>query len=127
MRIIPLIALPAALLGGSSAVAQPAAVVAVQLSNFKFAPNTIVLDHGRSYLLRIANVSDGGHDFAAPTFFAASAIAASDRGLIQKGSVEVPGGQLREIHLTAPAAGRYKLRCTHTMHKMFGMSGTGRY
>ena len=29
-----------------------------------------------------------------------------------EGEVEVPPGQVREIHLTAPAAGSYKLKCT---------------
>jgi uncharacterized cupredoxin-like copper-binding protein len=125
MRYAIALALPLGLLAVSPAPAQVPASVNVQLSNFKFAPSTIVLDHGRPYVLRLANLSDGGHDFAAPTFFAASAIVASDRGLVQEGSVEVPGGQVREIHLTAPAAaGSYKLKCTHTMHKMFGMSGT---
>ena len=104
--------------------AQVPATVNVQLANFKFTPSTIVLDHGRPYVLRLANLSSGGHDFAASDFFAASAISATDRGLVQEGSVEVPGGQVREIHLTAPGPGRYKLKCTHTMHKMMGMSGT---
>lgn len=99
-------------------------VVNVQLSNFKFAPRTIILDHGRSYLLRLRNVADGGHDFTAREFFAAAAIAPGDRRWVTEGEVEVPPGQVRDIRLTAPAAGRYKLKCTHSMHKFFGMSGT---
>jgi uncharacterized cupredoxin-like copper-binding protein len=48
-----------------------------------------------------------------------------DRGLTAEGEVEVPPGQVREIHLTAPAAaGSYKLKCSHSFHKMFGMSGS---
>jgi uncharacterized cupredoxin-like copper-binding protein len=96
----------------------------VQLSNFKFTPRTLVLDHGRAYVLRLSNASNGGHDFSAPAFFAAAAIAPNDRRWVVDGEVEVPPGQTREIRLTAPAAGRYKLRCTHTFHKAFGMSGT---
>jgi uncharacterized cupredoxin-like copper-binding protein len=111
-------------LAASSVPAQTPGRVNVQLANFKFTPSTILLDHGRAYVLHLTNLSSGGHDFTAPDFFAASALAASDRGLIQEGGVEVPGGQLREIHFTAPAPGRYKVRCTHTMHKMMGMSGT---
>jgi len=124
MRYAILLTLPLATLAASSVPAQAPATVNVQLANFKYTPSDIVLDHGRAYVLHLANLSSGGHDFSAPDFFAASAIAASDRGLIQEGAVEVPGGEAREIHLTAPGPGRYKVKCTHTMHKMMGMSGT---
>lgn len=123
MRVAPLFVLPLILLAGSSAMGQSASVVAVQLSNFKFSPSTIMLDHGRSYVLRLANLSGGGHDFTAPSFFGAATIAPADRRWIEDGEVEVPAGQVREIRLTAPAAGTYKLKCTHSFHKMFGMSG----
>ena len=124
MRYAIVLALPLAFLAATSVPAQAPTVINVQLSNFKFTPNTIVLDHARPYVLHLSNLSSGGHDFAAETFFAASSIAPTDRALIQEGSVEIPGGETRDIHLTAPAAGSYKLKCTHTMHKMFGMSGT---
>jgi uncharacterized cupredoxin-like copper-binding protein len=124
MRIAPLIALPLLVLALSPTPAQAPATVQVQLANFKFAPNTIVLDHGRSYVLRLVNVASGGHDFTAKAFFAAAAVAPGDRRWVQEGEIEVPSGQVREIHLTAPAAGSYKLKCSHTFHKMFGMSGT---
>jgi uncharacterized cupredoxin-like copper-binding protein len=123
MRVAALFTLPLILLAGSSALGQSAPVVAVQLSNFKFTPSTIVLDHGRPYVLRLANVSGSGHDFTAPNFFAAADVVAADRRWIQEGEIEVPAGQVREIHLTAPAAGNYKLKCSHSFHKMFGMSG----
>ena len=125
MRFALLLAMPIAVLGAQSATSQSPAVVNVQLSNFKFTPNAIVLDHGKSYLLRLQNVSDGGHDFTAPEFFAASSIAAQDRRMVTAGEVEVHPGMVHEIHLVAPAApGRYKVKCTHSFHKMFGMSGT---
>jgi uncharacterized cupredoxin-like copper-binding protein len=124
MRYALLMAAPLALLVAQSATPQAPSTINVQLSNFKFNPNTIVLDHGRPYVLRLHNASDGGHDFAAPTFFAASMVAAEDRRLVTEGEVEVPPGQVREVRLTAPAAGTYKLKCTHSMHKLFGMSGT---
>jgi uncharacterized cupredoxin-like copper-binding protein len=124
MRNGPLLVLPLMLLVGSPAAAQPAPTVLVQLSNFKFTPNRIVLDHGRSYVLRLVNVAGGGHDLTAPAFFAAARIAPADRALIQEGEVEVPAGQVREIHLTAPdSAAAYKIKCSHSFHKMFGMSG----
>lgn len=123
MRHFPSIALATVVLAASSATAQQPAVVNVQLANYKFTPATIVLDHGRSYVLRLVNVAGGGHDFTARKFFAAAAIAADDRRWVTEGEVEVPSGQAREIRLTAPAAGSYDLKCTHSFHKLFGMSG----
>lgn len=124
MRVVPITALALATLAVPSATAQAPAVVNVQLANYKFTPKTIVLDHGRPYVFRLHNLSDGGHDFTAPAFFAAAAVAPSDRRWVEGGEVEVPPGQVREIRLTAPGAGSYKLKCTHTFHKVFGMSGT---
>lgn len=122
MRHSMLLAFAVAALAAPAA-AQAPAVVDVQLSNFKFAPREIVLDHGRSYVLRLRNVADGGHDFTAREFFAAAKVAAEDRRWVSDGEVEVPPGQTRDIRLTAPAAGRYNLKCTHSLHKLFGMTG----
>lgn len=125
MRVAALFTLPFFLLGAEPAVPQAPAVIGIQLANFSFTPKTIVLDHGQSYVLRLANVADSGHDFTAPEFFAASTIAADDPSFVTEGEVEVPSGQVREIHLTAPgAAGKYRLKCSHSFHKMFGMSGS---
>ncbi|HVJ71764.1 MAG TPA: cupredoxin domain-containing protein [Sphingomicrobium sp.] len=125
MRIAALLFLPLVLLGAQPVAPQAPTVVNVQLANFSFTPKTIVLDHGKTYVLRLANVADGGHDFTAHEFFAASAIVADDRRLVTEGEVEVPPGQVTEIHLTAPrAAGNYHLKCSHSFHKMFGMSGS---
>ncbi len=124
MPVSRLFALPLLALAASAAVAQTPALIQVQLANFSFTPKSIALNHGQAYVLRLANVADGGHDFTAKEFFAAAEVAPSDRSLIQEGVVEVPAGQVREIHLTAPAAGSYKLKCSHSFHKTFGMSGT---
>ena len=124
MRYAFLAVVPLAVVGAQPATPQAPATVNVQLSNYKFSPRTIVMDRGRSYALRLRNASGGGHDFTARDFFAAAAVAPDDRRWISDGEVEVPPGQLREIRLTAPAAGRYKVKCTHTFHKMLGMSGT---
>ena len=125
MRIAALLILPFVLLVAQPGSPQAPTVINVQLANFSFTPKTIVLDNGHSYVLRLANVSDGGHDFTAREFFAASAIAADDWRLVTEGEVEVPPGQVKEIHLTAPGApGTYNLKCSHSFHKMFGMSGS---
>jgi uncharacterized cupredoxin-like copper-binding protein len=105
------------------AAAQTPAVLEVQLSSFRFTPNPILLEAGRPLVLRLVNDGKGGHDFTAATFFAAAAVAPADRAWIRNGSVEVPGRQVRELRLTAPSPGTYKLKCTHTLHKAFGMSG----
>jgi uncharacterized cupredoxin-like copper-binding protein len=124
MRYAFLLAIAFATVTTQSAKPQAPAAINVQLSNFKFTPTTIILDRGRSYSLRLYNASEGGHDFTARSFFAAASIAPFDRRWVRDGEVEVPPGQLREIRLTAPAAGRYKVKCTHTFHKLLGMSGT---
>ena len=123
MRFAALFALPVIALGAQPAMSQAPTVVNVQMANFKFTPKEIVLDHGQSYVLRLANVANGGHNFTASDFFAAANIAAEDSKLVAVGTVEVPAGQVREIHLAAPAAGTYSLKCSHAFHKTFGMSG----
>lgn len=123
MRISSLALATLMILATSSATAQAPAAVEVHLANYSFTPRTIVLDHGRSYVLRLVNISGGGHDFTAPAFFANANVAAGDRRWTMDGEVEVPPRQVREIRLTAPRAGTYKLKCSHTFHKMLGMSG----
>jgi uncharacterized cupredoxin-like copper-binding protein len=117
--LIPLLALTA-----SSATAQATATIPVQLSNFKFTPNQIVLEHGQPYVLRLMNAASGGHSFGAPSFFAGASVAAADQSLIRNGVIEVPAGQVREIHFVAPQPGQYALKCTHFLHASFGMKGT---
>ena len=126
MRITPYLLTALLALTASSAMAQATATatIPVQLTNFKFTPNQIVLQHGQPYVLSLTNAADGGHNFAAPAFFAAASVAAADQPLLKKGSVEVPAGQVREIHLVAPAPGQYDLKCTHFLHAGFGMKGT---
>ncbi len=100
-----------------------ATVARVQLDNFDFAPRQIHLRAGRPYQLELANVASGGHDFAAPEFFAAARIAPADAALVTAGEVDVPGRTTRTVHLV-PAAGTYKLVCTHLGHALLGMTGT---
>jgi uncharacterized cupredoxin-like copper-binding protein len=94
--------------------------VEVQLSNFSFTPRAIALTAGRPVILHLVNTGGGGHNFSAPQFFAA---ATGVSGPVHDGTVDVPGHQSVDIRLT-PSRGTYRLRCTHTMHTAFGMSGT---
>lgn len=105
--------------------AQPvsAEVVAVELSNFKFAPSEVTFRTGRSYRLHLVNAAGGGHDFSAPEFFAASTIAPSDQGKVVDGKVKLSGHQTVDIELKPRTAGVYKLTCTHFMHSGMGMKG----
>lgn len=98
-------------------------MVTVELSSFRFSPDIIQLDHGKAYVLHLANISDGGHNFSAKQFFAAAQVEPADQGKIRNGRIEVGGREQVDIHLTAPAPGTYKLNCSHFMHAPFGMTG----
>ena len=124
MRTAMLAVLPLFVLTSTAAPAQAPSVVEVRLSNFNFTPRTIVFDHGRPYVMRLVNEASGGHNFAARAFFEAASVAPRERGWVQEGEIEVPARQIREIRLTAPPPGKYKLKCTHTLHSTFGMKGT---
>jgi plastocyanin len=97
-------------------------VVEVRLSSFDFDPATIRLRAGQPVVLRLTNTSSGGHNFAAPQFFAAAAIAAGQDVPIRDGTIEVGSHQTVSVRLI-PARGTYRLRCTHTLHTAFGMRG----
>jgi len=100
------------------------ATVEIDLSNFKFNPDAIVLQHGQPYVLHFVNQAKGGHDFEAKAFFEAATVVAGDRAAIANGKIELGGGQAADVHLTAPAAaGTYEAHCTHFMHATFGMTG----
>ncbi len=65
--------------------AEPATLVQVTLSNFKFTPSTITLQHGQPYVLHIVNTSGGGHSFEAEAFFDAATVDAADSAPDQEG------------------------------------------
>ena len=122
-----------AVLAMSSSVAVPAQpiergwadarAVTVELSNFRFTPATIMMEHGHRYRLHLVNTASGAHDFSASSFFADATVAPEDRTKIAKGEVSLHGGESVDIRLIAPAAGTYKVRCTHFMHGALGMKG----
>lgn len=105
-----------------SASAAPA-TVAVKLSNFRFSPNIIHLRVGVPVVLRLENNASGGHNFSAPQFFAAARLDAASTAQVRRGTVEVPKHNRLDVALI-PAAGRYPVKCTHTLHSTFGMTGT---
>lgn len=107
----------------ASVSAQAPESIEIDMSNFRFTPSSIRLEHGRAYRLHFINQSGGGHDFTAKAFFDAAQVAPEDRGKLSKGAVALGGHGDMTIRLTAPAAGHYKMSCSHFMHSTFGMTG----
>ena len=97
-----------------------ARTVEVRLSSFDFAPSKIRLRAGEPIVLHLVNTGNGGHNFAAPQFFAA---ARGVSGPIRSGRIEVAGHQSVDVRAT-PARGTYRLKCTHTLHSTLGMTGS---
>jgi len=122
MKTLP--ALVIALAAATPATAQPQrpAVVSVTLSNFKFQPQALQLRAGVPTVLHLVNTAGGGHNFTAPEFFAAARVAPSSQAYVRQGKVEIPKHSAVDVLLT-PAAGQYRLKCTHTLHSAFGMKG----
>jgi len=107
-----------------AAMAEAATPVAtVELSNFKFSPAIIQLHAGTPVVLHLANTGSGSHNFTAPQFFAAARLDPQAAALVHDGKVEVRGHSAVDLPLV-PAAGQYRLKCTHTLHSAFGMTGT---
>jgi plastocyanin len=97
--------------------------VNISLTSFNLAPDALHLKAGQPILLRVANDSGMGHDLTAPEFFRAASIRQVDAARIVGGKVAV-GPHQNVIIAMIPTAGRYSMKCSHTLHKMLGMSGT---
>lgn len=102
-----------------AAAAQPAALT-ITLQNFRFAPRPIHLRAGQPVTLTFVNRSSGSHDFTAREFFIASRVTT---GMPMNGMIELRGGETKSVSLI-PRAGTYPAKCTHFMHKAFGMTDT---
>lgn len=96
----------------------------VELSNFKFTPSALTLQHGTPYKIHFANSASGGHDFVAKEFFAGSTIAPEDRSKVKNGAIDLEGGETIDVRLVPNQPGTYKSHCSHFMHSSFGMTGT---
>lgn len=100
-----------------------AETIEVKLSSFDFTPSEIQLEAGKPYVLKIVNTAKkGGHNFSAAKFFAAATVSPQDAARIAGGRVELRKGETASIRVV-PAAGTFKLTCTHFGHAMLGMTG----
>ena len=114
----------ASLVFAVAAQAQPALqAISVSLTSYAFTPSTISLQAGTTYRLHLSNDANKSHDFSAPEFFAASAVAPADQSKISDGSVELDAGESADITVTPGKPGTYPLKCTHFLHASFGMTG----
>jgi uncharacterized cupredoxin-like copper-binding protein len=95
----------------------------VQLSNFAFEPAYLRLKAGVPVRLHLANKSNGGHDFSAPTLFAASTFPPGTSAP-PHGEVAVSSHETVDIIVVPRTPGTYRLECTHFLHSLFGMHGT---
>jgi plastocyanin len=98
-------------------------IVTVRLSNFAFDPNHLQLKVGVPIRLRLVNESNGGHDFSAPAFFAATKVL-PDASAPSSGEMAVGSHQTVEIEMVPRTPGTYRVECTHFLHSFFGMHGT---
>ena len=105
--------------------AQPAAptVITVQLSEYKFAPMEVDLDHGQSYVLRVVNTGGKAHNLSAKGFFQSVTLAPASASEVRDGAVELAMGESADVAFTAGAPGTYEMHCTHPLHAMLGMKG----
>ncbi|MEO5773820.1 MAG: cupredoxin domain-containing protein [Sphingomicrobium sp.] len=106
----------ASLLAISPAVAA-APVQHIELKSYSYNPAPIHLKAGQAVTLHFMNQAGKAHDFTAKRFFAASRIIS---GKVDGGEVELAAHQTAAVTLI-PVTGRYKVHCSHLMHKQLGM------
>jgi plastocyanin len=106
----------------TTAPANESNTITVRLSNFSFDPDHLRLKTGVPVRLRLVNESGGGHDFSAPTFFAASSFLPGSSAP-PNGEVGVGSHQTVEIAVVPRTPGSYRVECTHFLHSLFGMHG----
>jgi len=99
-------------------------LINISLTNYAFTPGALNLKTGTTYHLHFINSGSKDHNFSAPEFFAASAVAPEDEAKVKKGLVSLESGQSVDVTVTPSRAGTYPVECTHFMHKMMGMHGS---
>ena len=121
-RVLAAIASGAPLLVGGVALAQPT-VINVQLSEYKFAPMQLTLDHGQAYVLHLSNTGGKDHDLSAKAFFHTVTLAPGSAAKVKNGDIDLDEGESIDIALTPQKPGTYEMHCTQPFHSMLGMKG----
>jgi uncharacterized cupredoxin-like copper-binding protein len=116
------LAFSAALATAGVAVAQPT-VINIQLSEYKYAPMQLTLDHGQAYVLHLTNTGGKAHDLSAKAFFQTVTLAPGSAAKVKDGDVDLDEGESADIALTPLKPGAYEMHCTHPFHSMLGMKG----
>ncbi len=76
--------------------------VAITMTDHGFVPRTIVLRRGGSYVLRVTNRSDKGHNLTQKAFFRAARLSRADRGLASDGQLVLAPGERAMVRFEAP-------------------------
>jgi uncharacterized cupredoxin-like copper-binding protein len=121
-RPLAALVLGAAVAVAGVAVAQPT-VINIQLSEYKFAPMQLTLEHGQAYVLHLTNTGSKAHDLSAKAFFQTVALAPGSAAKVKDGSVDLDEGESADVALTPQKPGSYEMHCTHPFHSMLGMKG----
>jgi uncharacterized cupredoxin-like copper-binding protein len=104
------------------AFAQPT-VINIQLSEYKYAPMQLTLEHGQAYVLHLTNSGGKAHDLSAKAFFETVALAPGSAAKVKNGDVDLDEGESVDVALTPQKPGTYEMHCTHPFHSMLGMKG----
>lgn len=99
--------------GGGSGGAQPAGSTQVTLSEYKFAPSSITVQHGK-VVFWLVNSGNLGHDMA---------IRDSSNNTIATSDL-VSAGDSKEFDVNDIPAGTYTIFCSQPGHEAAGMKGT---
>ena len=108
-----MVALLSACGGGSSGSNQPAGSTQVTLSEYKFAPSSLTVSHGK-VIFWLVNSGNLAHDMAIQDS-SNNRLATSDL---------VSAGDSKEFDVNDIPAGTYKIFCTQQGHEASGMKGT---
>jgi plastocyanin len=100
-----------------------ARALTIEMVDYRFVPDRLVLQHGVAYRLRFINRSRlEWHEFTAPKFLKL-VVVGNPTALNAKGSeLSVPPGRVRKLYLVPRAPGEYRFWCSD--HDWAGMEGT---
>lgn len=102
--------------------------LAVELSEFKFAPDILSFRTGRPYALTLVNSGALPHTFAAGEFFRAIAVKSllfedGEAGFPKLESISLAVDESKTLFFVPVTPGSYELICTEPLHATFGMVG----